>query len=251
MAVEGGAIVAHLLAEGLRFRHQDTPIHRLDPRLKLLMSIALFSISLLTSNFYQLAVAFCAIAVPATLARSLRRLGKVVSVSLTFAAFIFIIDLVFSYGWVKSAVLALRFIAIIASTSLFFVTTSPDELEYVMRWFHLPRDFVFAFVTAVRFVPVLMLDLTQIIDAQKSRGLELDKGGPVKRLRNLIPVLIPLIVNALVRSGELAEAMESRGYGAVKKPTSLYSLRLASRDYAALVVTTVAWAGVLFSFQVI
>jgi energy-coupling factor transport system permease protein len=79
----------------------------------------------------------------------------------------------------------------------------------------------------------------------------LDRGGPVKRLRNLIPVLIPLIVNALVRSGELAEAMESRGYGAVKKPTSLYALRLASRDYAALVMTVAAWAGIWLSFGVL
>ncbi len=243
--------MAHLLADGLRFRHQDTLIHRLDPRIKLLISIALFSVALLSSNLYQLAVAFGAIIVPAALARSLRRLGKVMSVSLTFAAFIFIINLLFSYGLLKSATLTLRFMAIVASTSLFFVTTSPDELEYVMRWFKLPRDFVFAFVTAVRFVPVLMLDLTQIIDAQKSRGLELDRGGPVKRLRNLIPVLIPLIVNALVRSGELAEAMESRGYGAVKKPTSLYALRLASRDYAALVMTVAAWAGIWLSFGVL
>ncbi|HVP23577.1 MAG TPA: energy-coupling factor transporter transmembrane component T [Conexivisphaerales archaeon] len=243
--------MAHLLAEGLRFRHEDTPIHRLDPRVKLLISIALFSISLLTTDLYQLAIAFCAIAVPAALAKSLRRLGKVMSVSLTFAAFIFVINLVFSYGLYRSATLTLRFMAIVASTSLFFVTTSPDELEYVMRWFRLPRDFVFAFVTAVRFVPVLMLDLTQIIDAQKSRGLEMDKGGPAKRLRNLIPVLIPLIVNALVRSGELAEAMESRGYGAVKNPTSLYALHLKSRDYAALLVTVAVWAGVLLCFRVV
>ena len=243
--------MAHLLAEGLRFRQQNTIIHRLDPRLKLLISIALFSVALLTADLFQLALAFCAIAVPAILAKSLRRLSRVMVVSLSFAALIFVINLVFGYGLIRSSVLTLRFLAIVASTSLFFVTTSPDELEYVMRWFHLPRDFVFAFVTAVRFVPVLMLDLTQIIDAQKSRGLELDKGGPVKRLRNMIPVLIPLIVNALVPSGELAEAMESRGYGAVKKPTSLYALRFASRDYAGLVVTAAAWAGVLLSFRVI
>jgi energy-coupling factor transport system permease protein len=243
--------LAHLLAEGLRFRHIDTVIHRLDPRLKLLISIMLFSIALISSNPYQLALVFVAILVPTALARSLRRMGKVVSVSLTFAVFIFIVNVVVGYSLIRSVTLTLRFMAIVSATSLFFVTTSPDELEYVMRWFRLPRDFVFAFVTAVRFVPVLMLDLTQIIDAQKSRGLEMDRGGPVKRLRNLIPVLIPLIVNALVRSGELAEAMESRGYGAVKKPTSLYALRLAGRDFIALGLTAATWAGVLLAFTVI
>jgi energy-coupling factor transport system permease protein len=241
--------MAHVLAEGLKFRHQDTPIHSLDPRIKLLMSVMLFSVALVSDGPYQLAVTFAAIAVPTTLARSLRRMGRVVVVSLTFAAFILVVNILVGYPLLKSLSITLRFIAIVAATSLFFVTTSPDELEYVMRWFRLPRDFVFAFVTAVRFVPVLMLDLTQIIDAQKSRGLELDKGGPIKRLRNLVPVLIPLIVNALIRSGELAEAMESRGYGAVKKPTSLHELRLWGRDYAALMITVGAWSGILFAFR--
>ena len=221
----------------------DTLIHRLDPRVRLLMSIMLFSLALLSDSPSQLALIYVMIIVPTVLAKCLRRMGKVVSVSATFAIFILVVNLVVGYSLLRSVTITLRFVAIVAATSLFFVTTSPDELEYVMRWFRLPRDFVFAFVTAVRFVPVLMMDLTQIIDAQKSRGLELDKGGLVKRLRNLVPVLIPLIVNALIRSGELAEAMESRGYGAVKKPTSLYLLQLKVRDYAAFIVIVVAWAG--------
>jgi|YelNatPaOPRAMG01_1025707.scaffolds.fasta_scaffold14075_3 energy-coupling factor transport system permease protein len=225
----------------------DTPIHNLDPRLKLLLSVMLFSVALISDNPYQLALVFAAILVPTALGRSLRRMAKVVSVSLAFAAFIFAVNVLVGYTLIRSISVTLRFIAIVSATSLFFVTTSPDELEYVMRWFHLPRDFVFAFVTAVRFVPVLMLDLTQIIDAQKSRGLELDKGGPIQRLRNLVPVLIPLIVNALVRSGELAEAMEARGYGAVKKPTSLYRLKFSRRDHIGLALVVVSWVGLLLA----
>jgi energy-coupling factor transport system permease protein len=95
-----------------------------------------------------------------------------------------------------------------------------------MKWFRLPRDIVFAFVTAVRFVPVLMMDALQIMDAQKSRGLELQKGNIFSRFKRFIPILIPLIVDAVLRSGDLAEAMESRAYGAVKKPTSLHKLEM-------------------------
>lgn len=115
---------------------------------------------------------------------------------------------------------------IVGSTSVFFLTTPPDELELVMKWFRLPRDIVFAFVTAVRFVPVLMMDALQIMDAQKSRGLELQKGNIFSRFRRFIPILIPLIVDAVLRSGDLAEAMEARAYGAVKKPTSLHQLEI-------------------------
>ena len=90
----------------------------------------------------------------------------------------------------------------------------------------MPYEFAFAFTTAVRFVPVLAEEAQTIMDAQKARGLELEKGGLLKRIRNYVPVLIPLIVSAIRRSLELAEAMESRAWGATKKRTNLYCLKL-------------------------
>ena len=69
---------------------------------------------------------------------------------------------------------------------------------------------------------------------KKQEGLELEKGNFMKRIRNYIPVLIPLIVSAIRRSLELAEAMESRAWGATKKRTNLYALKLHRGDYALL-----------------
>jgi len=69
-----------------------------------------------------------------------------------------------------------------------------------------------------------------IIDAQRARGLELERGNIIRRIRNYIPILIPLIVNAIRRSMELAETMESRAWGAVKNRTNLYTLRIKGRD---------------------
>ena len=230
------------MAEGFKFRYLKTPVHGLDPRVKLLMTAMLFALALLSSNLYQEALVFAAVGVPAALARSLKRLLRIAALSLTFSLMIFAVNMLFGQPLLESAVITIRFLGIVAATSVFFVTTSPDEIEYVMRWFRLPRDFVFAFATSIRFVPVLMMDLTQIIDAQRSRGLEMDRGNPVRRIRNLIPVLIPLIVNALVRSGELAEAMEARGYGAVSRPTSMHALLMKKNDYAALLVLVPAWS---------
>ena len=226
--------MASMLAEGLTFRYRESPIHNRDPRVKLVLSISLFAVALASNTPIHLALTFSFIAIPAFLARVVRRMAKTLVFSLTFSLFIFIVNFLVGYDAIYSATMALRFVAIVAAASLFFLTTSPDELEYVMRWMRLPRDFIFAFVTAVRFVPVLMLDLLQILDAQKSRGLEIEKGSPLKRIRNLTPVLVPLIVNALVRSGELAEAMEARGYGAVERPTSLYSLSMDLWDWVLL-----------------
>ena len=84
------------------------------------------------------------------------------------------------------------------------------------------------------------------MDAQKARGLELEKGNFMKRVKNYIPILIPLIVGAIRRSLELAEAMESRAWGAVEKRTNLYVLKIEGRDLIltsfsiALLVTAIS-----------
>jgi energy-coupling factor transport system permease protein len=89
----------------------------------------------------------------------------------------------------------------------------------------------------VRFVPVLAEEAQTIMDAQKARGLELERGNFLKRIRNYIPILIPLIVSAIRRSLELAEAMESRAWGATKKRTNLYMLKMHRGDLVLLAIT--------------
>ena len=98
----------------------------------------------------------------------------------------------------------------------------------------IPYEFNFAFITAIRFVPVLADEAQTIMDAQRSRGLELDKGNFLKRIRNYIPILLPLIINSIRRSLELAEAMESRAFGATEHRTNLYELSLTRTDLAVL-----------------
>jgi energy-coupling factor transport system permease protein len=75
------------------------------------------------------------------------------------------------------------------------------------------------------------------MDAQKSRGLELEKGNLLKRIKNHIPILIPLIVTAIRRSMEMAEALESRGFGASPKREPMITLKLKVSDYLTVVAT--------------
>jgi energy-coupling factor transport system permease protein len=162
------------------------------------------------------------------------------------ATFIFLVNIASSYftsGYVLTAVavetaaaMTLRFVVLVESFSVFFLTTSPDHLGLALEQTRVPYEFAFAFTTAVRFVPVLAEEAQTIMDAQKARGLELEKGGFLKRIRNYVPVLIPLIVSAIRRSLELAEAMESRAWGATKKRTNLYALKLHRGDFALLVI---------------
>lgn len=236
------------LSGGFVFRRGNSVYHRLDPRVKLLISVLLFSTALLVRSVLELGLVLGFMLGLSVAGRVLKRVGRTMLLTSTFAAFIFVLNFLFTRNLESSALYAVRFVAIVVSTSLFFITTSPDELEQVMKTFRLPRDVVFAFVTAVRFIPVMMLDTMQIMDAQKSRGLELEKGNVIRRVRNMIPILIPLVVNSVVRSGELAEAMESRAYGAVPRPTSLLGYRARGADRAAAVLAVVLFAVAAYSF---
>jgi energy-coupling factor transport system permease protein len=239
------------LSGGFIFRKGDSVYHRLDPRVKLLNSALMFVSTLLVRSVYELFIVIAFMVAVAAVATVLKRVSRTMVLTASFSAIIFLINFVFTRSLESSVLYAVRFIAIVVSTSLFFITTSPDELEQVMKTFRLPRDVVFAFVTAVRFIPVMMLDTIQIMDAQKSRGLELDKGNIFRRVRNMIPVLIPLVVNSVVRSGELAEAMESRAYGAVPKPTSLVQYRARIADKAVAAAAIVVFALAAYSFYYI
>jgi energy-coupling factor transport system permease protein len=135
--------------------------------------------------------------------------------------------------------MSLRFVILMTAFSLFFLTTSPDDLGLALEQSHIPYEFSFAFTTAVRFVPVLATEAQTIMDAQKARGLELEKGGFIRRIRNYIPILVPLIVGAIRRSLELAEAMESRAFGAKDQRTNLHILTISKADLFALVFSVV------------
>jgi len=170
------------------------------------------------------------------------------------ATIIFLTNFIFAYlgarGLAESlegaAAMTLRFIVLVESFSIFFLTTSPDHLGLALEQAHVPYEFCFAFTTAVRFVPVLAEEAQTIMDAQKARGLELERGNFLKRIRNYIPILIPLIVSAIRRSLELAEAMESRAWGATKKRTNLYVLKMHRGDIILIVLTILILAAAIY-----
>ena len=223
------------VAAGFLFQRGQSFVHKMDPRIRLLLALSMFIVALLCHSIVELSLLIGLVILIITAARTLHRFAK----SMVFTAGIAVVAVVLNFVFApnsphQAVVFGLRLFAVIASTSLFFLTTTPDELEHVMKWFRLPTDFVMVFVIAVRFVPVLILDALQIMDAQRSRGLEFDKGNIFDRIRKVIPVIVPLIAVALNRSLDLAEAMDSRGYGATRKPTALYHLKLKRSDVFAM-----------------
>ena len=233
--------------DGLKFRKVYSPIHNLDPRIKFIYVCGVFVVAIIFGQIFPLAFLFV-FQIPFVLsARVQRQWLRSLRGALFLATFIFLVNIASSFfteGYVltpvkveSAAAMTLRFVVLVESFSVFFLTTSPDHLGLALEQSRVPYEFSFAFTTAVRFVPVLAEEAQTIMDAQKARGLELEKGGFMKRIRNYVPVLIPLIVSAIRRSLELAEAMESRAWGATKKRTNLYVLKLHRGDFALLAIT--------------
>jgi energy-coupling factor transport system permease protein len=231
--------------DGLKFRRVYSPIHNLDPRIKFVYVCAIFVVAIIFWELLPLMVLFF-MQIPFVLLAGVKRQWLRSMRGATFlATIIFLTNFVFSYiggrapaESLESAVaMTLRFVVLVESFSIFFLTTSPDHLGLALEQTHIPYEFCFAFTTAVRFVPVLAEEAQTIMDAQKARGLELERGNFLKRIRNYIPILIPLIVSAIRRSLELAEAMESRAWGATKKRTNLYVLKTHRSDLVLILIT--------------
>src|SRR5947199_2899731 len=227
----------------------------LDPRAKFLLVIAVLIPALLFASVWVMIILLLSQLPLLFIGRVARRWALSLRAGVFLSSLIFVVN--FFTGSVCSAIaLTLRFLVLLTAFSLFFITTSPDDLGLALdrigavrwlsrKWLGYPNALSFTFTTAVRLVPTLAVDAQTVVDAQRSRGLELDKGNLLRRIRNYIPILIPLLLIAIRRSLELAEALESRGFPGKEGRTSLFQLKLRPVDYA-IIGLSLAIIGVSF-----
>lgn len=235
--------------EGFKFRKIASPIHRLDPRIKFFFSCIIFLQAFLFTEFLVIIILFFAQLPLIAVAKIQKQWANTLRGGIMLILIIFSSNLIIGYLTnnlqltsellTYSTAMSLRFVILMTAFSLFFLTTSPDDLGLALEQSHIPYEFSFAFTTAIRFVPVLATEAQTIMDAQKARGLELEKGGFLRRIRNYIPILVPLIVGAIRRSLELAEAMESRAFGAKEQRTNLHVLTISKADLFAGVFSVI------------
>jgi energy-coupling factor transport system permease protein len=109
-------------------------------------------------------------------------------------------------------------------------------------------EFAFAMSMAMRYVPTLAQEAYAIMDAQKARGVELDKGNLLTRIKNIVPIIVPLIIVSIRRALFIAESMESRGFGACENRTYMDKLVFRKRDFA-LTITSLLILIITFYFR--
>ena len=246
-------------------------IHRCDPRLKIVATIAYIVVLFLASNplgmvlsLVLLGLLYRAAKIPLKLIlKSLKPIFPIVIFTAVLNLF-FITgegDPLVHLGFVRiyaegvryAVLMAVRIVALIAGTSLLTYTTSPivltDAIEALLKPFarlHLPvHELAMMMTIALRFIPLLIEETEKIMNAQKARGAMLDNGKFMERIKALVPVLIPLFISAFRRADELATAMECRCYHGGEGRTALRVLRYKAADYAVLAGFVVLTAGII------
>ena len=241
-----------------RYVALDSPVHRLDPRTKLIASMALMIVALSARSFGPLLT----FAIFLLFAIALTRLSYRLVLNnlkpfiwlftftfglhalLTPGRAVFLLPLsehaVTAEGLRLGAFFAVRLAAVIVAASLLTLTTSPmqltgglERLFSPLQRFGFPAgDLAMMISIALRFIPVLVDEAERLRKAQLARGADFG-GNPLRRVKNLVPLLAPLFVAAFDRADRLALAMESRCYQGGAERTHYHVLRLGRADALA------------------
>ncbi len=218
--------------EAFRPRVEKSWLSRLHPGIRTLVIGGLMVVPLLFRSLEGELLSVCILIPLVLLSKSIRETGKLVKGSLFFLLIIILTNYLFSRDVEFSIAMGLRLVSMLILSAAFFASTDATEIGDLLDSLGFPPYLSFSFVMALRFIPVLAEDAQNIVAAQESRGLELSKGNLFRRIQNMIPILIPLVVIAIRRAQQLAEALESRAFGSGKR-TSYWEYRISVNDVIA------------------
>ena len=234
----------------------NSVLHKLDPRFKILLMLVFVVLVFFADNFLSFAYLLVAVFLLNLMSGIsfrvvLKGLKPVIMISL-FTGLInlfwtsgdvplveFWIIRIYSEGIWRAIYMVLRILSLVTGTGILLTyTTSPMELTDALESLLSPlkkikvpvHEFSMMMSLALRFVPTLIGETEKIINAQKARGTDFESGSLVKRVKALIPILIPLFISAFSRATELAVAMECRCYVGGENRTRMNRLKIRPSD---------------------
>lgn len=246
-------------------------VHSLDPRVKILFLIGYIVAIFLAKEFLAIGV-LAAILLAAVLFSKIP-VGKILRAvrGVLFLVLLTALLNTFFYGgetvywqWklfsitkeglLFSGFLSLRLFLLVICSSLLTYTTTPialtdgiESLLTFLKWIKFPvHELALVMSIALRFIPILADETERIMNAQRARGASFDSGGLVKRIKAIVPVLIPLLLSAFRRAEELGEAMDARCYSAGKKRTKYKKLRFGYKDAFAMFFLAALLAAIIY-----
>lgn len=235
----------------------NSAVHRLDPRVKIVLTMAFIVLLFLAQGpvSYALIIAFLAVVIgisrisPKMVLRGLKPILFIVIFTAVLNLFYTPGTYIFQWKFLHISIegirlaifMVLRLMLLIIATSMLTYTTSPiqltDGLERLLsplKKLHAPvHELSMMMSIALRFIPTLIEETDKIMSAQKARGADFESGNLLNRAKALVPILVPLFISAFRRADELATAMECRCYHGGEGRTKLSELHYQRRDYFA------------------
>lgn len=245
----------------------DSILHRLDPRVKFVGTLAFLASLFVSDSFagYLLATVFLAAMIILSkvpvgfMLKGLKPIIIILLITVAFNLFLtpgtvlvqFWIFKITDAGLIQAVKMAIRLIYLIIGSSVMTLTTTPnqltDGLERIMKPLKVIKvpvhEIAMMMSIALRFIPILMEETDKIMKAQIARGADFESGNIVKKAKGLIPLLVPLFISAFRRANDLAMAMEARCYHGGEGRTQMKPLKYHGRDMAAYGFMAIYLAG--------
>lgn len=233
-------------------------IHKLDPRTKILCTI-LYIVAIFLADqpvAYGILIAFAALVIAASrlpvlmVLKSLKPIWIILIITLFIHMFTSPGEkILWSWNFLRiteegltlGIKMALRLILLLLFSSVLTFTTSPivltDGIERLLRPFKAigvpAHELAMMMTIALRFIPTLLEETDRIMKAQTARGADFESGNLLERMKNMLPLLVPLFISAFRRADELAIAMEARCYRGGEGRTRMHELKYTGRDFMA------------------
>ena len=231
-------------------------IHRADPRVKIVLLIAVIIFIFLSQNFWGLGLSALFVLITMIVSKiPIKMYLKNFKAILPILIFTAVINAFYGDGLERAGFMALRIALLIIISATLTYTTTPNDLTDAIEKLLSPLKFIglktavhtlaMMMTIALRFIPTLVEEAEKIMNAQKARGADLESGNLKEKIKALIPILIPLLFSAVRRAAELADAMECRCYNSGEGKTRMKQLKLHFRDFAIIGVTVCFCAGVI------
>ncbi len=248
-------------------------VHKMDARTKIILAIAyIVGVFLIKEfHFYGFLAAFVFLVITTAFSRvPFFKVLKSIKAILFFIIFSAVLQIFFNaegntvfewefikitdIGLMKAAFITLRITLVVMGSALLTLTTTPVEIAdgvesllYPLKWIKFPvHEFALIMSIALRFIPTLMDETDRIIKAQKARGADFESGNIIKRVKALIPVLIPLLISSFRRADELGDAMDARCYSGSKGRTKYKKAHFTLRDVVGTIFTAGLIVGIIF-----
>lgn len=247
----------------------NSPIHKLDPRIKIIATLLFIVELFIVDNFLGFAVAAAALLTivaisKVPLAYIVRGLKPIILILIfTFALNMFMVsgEVLWQWGFLRitreglrlAIFMAIRLILLLIGSSMLTLCTPPlsltDGIERLLsplKRIGVPAHEIAMMMTiALRFIPTLLEETDKIMKAQQARGADFETGNLIQRAKSLIPILVPLFVSAFRIAQDLAMAMEARCYRGGENRTRMHQMKLVKRDYAAILLMALFLALIL------